>query len=96
MTGDYGGPSTFTGSADNGNSVSAKIDTYTVMFNSYIDLGTWAGFTPYVGGGIGKARMEIHDFTTTPAPSVPVSAKYSGTSPGPRWPALPTICRTVC
>ncbi len=76
VTGDYGGPSTFTGTADNGNSVSAKIDTYTVMFNGYIDLGTWAGFTPYVGVGIGKARMEIHDFMTTPAPPVPVSAKY--------------------
>ncbi len=76
VTGDYGGPSTFSGTADNGNSVSAKIDTYTVMFNGYIDLGTWGGFTPYVGTGIGKARMEIHNFMTVPAPTIPVSAKY--------------------
>jgi opacity protein-like surface antigen len=76
VTGDYGGPSSFSGATDNGNSVSAKVDTYTVMFNGYLDLGTWSGFTPYVGAGIGKSRMEIHNFVTTPAPTNPVSAKY--------------------
>jgi opacity protein-like surface antigen len=28
-----------------------------VLANAYLDLGKWWGFTPYVGGGAGVARM---------------------------------------
>ena len=33
------------------------------LANVYFDLGTWYGFTPFVGGGIGFAHNTIHDFT---------------------------------
>ncbi len=75
VTGDYGGPSNFNGAAALGtNTVTAKIDTYTVMFNGYLDLGTWYGLTPYVGAGIGKAQIEIYNFAPTPPPINLISA----------------------
>jgi opacity protein-like surface antigen len=35
------------------------------LVNGYLDLGTWRGFTPYIGGGIGFARNEISGLHTT-------------------------------
>jgi len=34
-----------------------------VMANAYVDLGTYAGITPYVGGGIGGAWVKWNDLT---------------------------------
>ncbi|MDE2577500.1 MAG: porin family protein [Hyphomicrobiales bacterium] len=31
----------------------ARVNNLAIMFNGYLDLGTWAGFTPYVGAGVG-------------------------------------------
>ena len=37
-----------------------------VLANAYLDLGNWAGFTPYVGGGVGAARLRASgSFTYT-------------------------------
>ncbi|MCA1298211.1 outer membrane protein [Stappia indica] len=35
----------------------ADIDVWTMLVNGYIDIGTWRGFTPYVGGGIGTSYV---------------------------------------
>ncbi|MDI1345844.1 MAG: porin family protein [Pseudolabrys sp.] len=32
------------------------------LLNGYVDLGTWNGFTPFVGAGIGTSRNTIHSF----------------------------------
>ncbi len=32
---------------------SGKLQSYDVLFNGYVDLGTWYHVTPYVGAGIG-------------------------------------------
>jgi opacity protein-like surface antigen len=32
-----------------------KVETTTMLANLYLDLGTWSGLTPYVGGGIGAS-----------------------------------------
>jgi opacity protein-like surface antigen len=50
---------------------SAKIDAQTVLVNGYVDFGTWGGFTPYVGGGVGAARLKSVNYvdTTDPLPS---------------------------
>jgi opacity protein-like surface antigen len=40
------------------------------LANAYLDLGTWRGFTPYIGGGIGFARNEISDLHTSTAGSL--------------------------
>ena len=33
-----------------------------LLANAYWDLGTWHGFTPYIGAGIGTANVELDDF----------------------------------
>ena len=34
-----------------------SISSWSVMSNVYGDLGTWEGFTPYVGGGVGVTEL---------------------------------------
>lgn len=36
---------------------SASYNAWLVMGNAYVDLGTYAGFTPYVGAGLGFGRI---------------------------------------
>lgn len=33
------------------------------LVNAYIDMGTWYGITPFIGGGIGFANVTINSFT---------------------------------
>jgi opacity protein-like surface antigen len=35
------------------------------MVNGYVDVGTWYGITPYVGGGVGVARNTLSGVTDT-------------------------------
>lgn len=46
-------------------SASGDARTWELMANAYVDLGTFAGFTPYVGGGIGAVKVDYSDFDTT-------------------------------
>ena len=62
FTVDYATPQTFTGTSVSSGDVTAKIQNTTALLNLYADLGTWYRFTPYVGGGIGTARVVISDF----------------------------------
>jgi opacity protein-like surface antigen len=32
------------------------------LLNGYVDLGTWSGFTPFIGAGVGTARNTISSF----------------------------------
>ncbi len=67
ITGDYGWRAMYSGSTDSGaNTVSAKIESYTILLNGYLDLGTWSGFTPYIGAGIGGAQVSTRNYETTP------------------------------
>ena len=45
-----------------------KIDALSVLANFYFDLGTWAGFTPYVGGGAGVSYLRGTEYTDTALP----------------------------
>ena len=36
---------------------STSLDGYNVMANAYVDLGTYVGITPYIGGGVGLANL---------------------------------------
>lgn len=40
-----------------------NLSTMTVLFNGYLDLGTWYGITPYVGAGIGIAYQRMYGVT---------------------------------
>lgn len=44
---------------------SSSFSALTVMANAYIDLGTYAGFTPYVGAGIGGAHVKWKSLNNT-------------------------------
>jgi opacity protein-like surface antigen len=39
-----------------------KIETTTLLANFYLDLGTWSGFTPYVGAGVGMSWNRTSDY----------------------------------
>nr|WP_296743230.1 outer membrane beta-barrel protein [Mesorhizobium sp.] len=39
---------------------SAKNIGYSIMANGYVDLGTYVGFTPYIGGGLGLAYNKYY------------------------------------
>ena len=44
------------------NNYTAKKSEWLYLANVYADLGTWGGVTPFVGAGIGIARIGIHSF----------------------------------
>lgn len=50
-----------------------EYDVVYAMANAYVDLGSWHGFTPYVGGGLGVGRLswreEIGAVTCVPRPA---------------------------
>jgi opacity protein-like surface antigen len=47
---------------------SAKVSAASFLFNGYLDLGTWYRATPYIGAGVGAARVGISDYTSTTLP----------------------------
>lgn len=44
---------------------SGQYDNYMAMVNGYADLGTIAGFTPYVGAGVGFTKVAYGEITST-------------------------------
>src|SRR5215813_8869791 len=76
VTGQYRGKSNFKGtdtfSFPWGGGVASGIDNYNasksevlILANAYADLGTWWCVTPFIGAGIGTARVSINGFTDT-------------------------------
>jgi opacity protein-like surface antigen len=76
VTGEYRGKSNFTGlDVVTGTGPAAGFvgtDAYTAtksellfLANAYVDLGTWWCVTPFIGAGVGTARVSIGDFTDT-------------------------------
>jgi opacity protein-like surface antigen len=76
VTGQYRGKSNFTGlDVISGTGPFAGFvgtDSYTAtksellfLANAYVDLGTWWCVTPFVGAGIGTARVSVGNFTDT-------------------------------
>lgn len=47
---------------DASNDYEARTRQWLLMANAYIDLGTYAGITPYIGGGIGAAQNSVYSF----------------------------------
>jgi opacity protein-like surface antigen len=74
VTGQYRGKSTFTGldvvtgvgpgaGFAGTNSYTATKQELLFLANAYVDLGTWWCITPFIGAGVGTARVAISDFT---------------------------------
>ena len=53
-------PVTFQGDAYQG-----YLKSWVFLANAFVDLGTWNCFTPFVGFGIGAARVTLANFTDT-------------------------------
>ncbi|WP_442581166.1 outer membrane protein [Mesorhizobium sp. ASY16-5R] len=65
LTGDYffesdfdGSTSGFCGDLPCTSSDSSSVEAFLLLANAYVDLGTYNGFTPYVGAGIGGAYVK--------------------------------------
>ncbi len=57
-----------------------KIDSFTILANAYLDLGTWGGFTPYIGAGVGTTHLRTHEVT-----NVTVNEPSESISDSTRW-----------
>jgi opacity protein-like surface antigen len=72
LTSDYGMQPTVRGTAG-GVPYAQSLQNITTLVNGYFDLGTWWGFTPYVGAGAGYTYLKPSEFTiggvTTPISS---------------------------
>jgi opacity protein-like surface antigen len=69
LTGEYRSRANFHGSqviTSGGNTYtdeySGSKSEWLFLANAYVDLGTWGGFTPFIGAGVGGARVTIHGF----------------------------------
>jgi opacity protein-like surface antigen len=83
VTGEYRGNSQFYGSDRISFPTGVGMDTYhatknewVVLANAYVDLGTWWCITPFIGAGVGGARVAINGFNDAGLSSNP-------TPPGP-------------
>jgi len=70
VTGEYRGNSQFFGTDAVTFPGGFGTDTYratksewVVLANAYVDLGTWWCMTPFIGAGVGGARVSINNFT---------------------------------
>jgi opacity protein-like surface antigen len=64
----------------------ASKSEWVVMANAYADLGTWWCITPFIGAGVGAARVTISNFTDNGINSLPFSTvSYASAPTGSRW-----------
>lgn len=74
ITLDYMMPPRFTGTSLGTTLVTSEIAAYTTLVNGYVDLGTWSGFSPYIGAGVGASFLRTGDFNAVfPGPNAIVS-----------------------
>ena len=79
VTGEYRGNSSFFGTDRITYVGGVGADTYhatknewVVLANAYVDLGTWWCITPFIGAGVGGARVAINGFTDQNINSNPI------------------------
>lgn len=65
---------------------SASKSEWLVLANAYVDLGTWWCITPFIGAGVGGARVSIANFSDTGTNNLPFSTTSFATAPtGSKW-----------
>lgn len=73
------------GAAKCGTHESARIDAWTLFWNGYVDIATIGGFTPYVGGGIGVARLDVTKYRSEAFKSCAKFCSSDSYSGDDRW-----------
>ena len=64
----------------------ASKSEWLVMANGYVDLGTWWCVTPFVGAGVGAARVTMSNFTDTGVNNIPFSTvSYASAPTASKW-----------
>jgi len=70
-----------------------KLDALSLLANAYIDLGTWAGFTPYVGAGAGVTYLRSRDYEDTAF--LPVNHEMANGRTNFSWAAMAGVAYRV-
>jgi opacity protein-like surface antigen len=79
FTVDYSTPLKYEGAIRAPNDTTAKISAVSMLFNGYLDLGTWYRATPYLGAGAGTAFLKTFDYASPAAPP------FGGDSAHTQW-----------
>ena len=83
----YPGPNGSFAASDGGgtNEYTADIESWVGLFNTYIDLGTWHCVTPYVGGGVGFASIDVIGLKDVNVPNLGVAFAKDNTETNFAW-----------
>jgi opacity protein-like surface antigen len=86
VTADYMTKADYRGSLVASNDVRTSIEGVVALANVYVDLGTWSGFTPYVGVGVGASNLWTKGLVS---PGLPSNTDMStGNKWGMAWAAM--------
>jgi opacity protein-like surface antigen len=88
MTLDYGTPADFrarTAAPVAQPQYTTVIDNVSGLLNGYIDFGTWWGFTPYVGAGVGATYVRSQHYNDTSLPGPGESRTFGKTNFSWAW-----------
>jgi len=89
LTADYLSDMKYQGTVAAPNDVTAKMSAWSVLLNGYLDLGSWYRVSPYIGAGVGAARVRVSDFQSTATP--PFTAGASNSQWNFAWAAMAGI-----
>lgn len=79
LTADYLGKTEFRGTTLTSGDTRTSLEGVVALANIYVDLGTWTGFTPYVGVGVGASNLWTKGLTS---PTLPANTDMST---GTKW-----------
>lgn len=68
VTADYLSDMKYRGTVATPDDVTAKMSAWSVLFNGYLDLGSWYRVSPYIGAGIGAANVKTSDYQSAVSP----------------------------
>jgi opacity protein-like surface antigen len=93
LTADYLSDMKYQGTVVAPNDVTAKMSAWSVLLNGYLDLGSWYRVSPYIGAGVGAARVRVSDFQSTATP--PFTAGASNSQWNFAWAAMAGVGYTI-
>ena len=91
VTGEYRGSAVFLANdsyqlfGPGTNEYTADVESWVGLANAYIDLGTWWCVTPYVGGGVGFASIDVIGLKDVNVPNLGVAFARDNTETNFAW-----------
>lgn len=67
------------------NEYTADVSSWLGLVNAYWDIGTWCGFTPYLGAGIGFSTLTVEGFKDVNVPTQGVAFGAANTRTNFAW-----------